>query len=236
METDRPDVTESAYTVAAGHFQVESDLFKYVRNKNAGTINTSHIFNLGNYKLGLSERSDIQFVIPTYISNVMRDAGTDKIITRNGGFDDVILRFKYNFWGYSGGKTAFAILPFASFPTSSFSSNGIQGGVVFPFALKINESLDLGSQVEMDIVRDGNKKYHPEYLYSITFGKSFSSLFSSFTESVVSYSPWSHHTDIFVNGGIIFSLSKNFNIDAGFYYGVNKGADRTIFTGFSFRF
>ena len=26
MATDRPDVTESAYTVAPGHFQIESDL------------------------------------------------------------------------------------------------------------------------------------------------------------------------------------------------------------------
>ena len=29
MSTDRPDKTESPYTVDAGHFQIESDLFAY---------------------------------------------------------------------------------------------------------------------------------------------------------------------------------------------------------------
>ena len=28
FETDRPDITESAYSVDAGHFQLETDLFK----------------------------------------------------------------------------------------------------------------------------------------------------------------------------------------------------------------
>ena len=235
METDRPDVTESAYTIAPGHFQVETDSYKFIRNSNGETSSTAHIFNLGNYKLGLSERSDIQFVIPAYVSNNLRERSTNKIIGKTEGFDDITLRFKYNIWGYTGGKTALAALPYISFPTSSFSHNGVQGGIVFPFALRISEGLDFGTQVEIDILKADDTKYHPEYSFTFTFGKSFSSKIGAFAESAVSYSTYFNHTDLFVNGGIIYSISGNFNIDAGFNYGINKQADKIYFTGFSFR-
>lgn len=33
METERPDVTESPYTVDAGHFQYETDLIRLIKEK-----------------------------------------------------------------------------------------------------------------------------------------------------------------------------------------------------------
>ncbi|MBC7417820.1 MAG: hypothetical protein H7325_06670 [Pedobacter sp.] len=111
----------------------------------------------------MSKRADIQFVIPTYSSSNLRQRGTNKIIGKTSGFDDATLRFKYNMFGYVSGKAALAALPFISFPASSFSHNGMQGGILFPFALKINEGLDSGAQVELDLVKEGDN-HHPEYL------------------------------------------------------------------------
>jgi hypothetical protein len=235
METDRPDVTESAYTVEAGHFQVESDLFKHVRNRNNEMVNTGNIFNLGNYKLGLTERMDIQLVVPTYVSNSIRDINTNTIINKTAGFDDISLRFKYNIWGNAGGKTALSVLPFLSFPTSSFSSNGIQGGITFPFALKLKNGWDFGSQIEADIVKEEDNRYHPDFLYSFTFGKSISAKVEAFVEMFATYSSYRDKTDVYASGGVIYSISQNFNIDAGFNYGINKETDKIFFTGFSFR-
>ncbi len=236
METDRPDVTESAYTVEAGHFQVESDLFKHIHNNDEKMFNKGSIFNLGNYKFGLTENMDIQLVIPTYVSNSTRERNTNKIITRTAGFDDISLRFKYNIWGNAGGKTALAVLPFLSFPTSSFSNNGIQGGIVFPFALELNKGWGFGSQAEVDIVKEEDTHYHSAFLYSFTFGKSLFKEVEAFAEAYVTYSPYTGNTDMYGNGGIIFSISKNLNIDAGFNYGIDKGADKIYFIGFSFRY
>ena len=98
-------------------------------------------------------------------------------------------------FGYAGGKAALAALPFISFPTSSFSRNGIQGGIVFTFALKINEGFDFGAQVELDLVKEGDNHHHPEYLYAFTFGSSLSKKLGDFVESVVSYNPYRYHTD-----------------------------------------
>jgi len=235
METDRPDVTESAYTVEAGHFQVESDLFKHVRNNNEKMFNTGSIFNLGNYKLGLTEKMDIQLVVPTYVSNSIHERTTNKIIGKTAGFDDITLRLKYNIWGNAGGKTALAILPFLSFPTSSFAHNGIQGGIVFPFALELKKGWGFGTQAEVDIVKEADTHYHPAFLYSFTFGKSLSKDVEAFAEAYTTYSPYTGDTEIYGNGGVIFSICKNLNIDAGFNYGITKGADKIYFLGFSFR-
>lgn len=236
METDRPDVTESAYTVEAGHIQVESDLFKHVHNNTEKILNTASIFNLGNYKLGLTEKMDIQLVVPTYVSNSIRERTTNKIISKTAGFDDISLRFKYNIWGNAGGKTALAVLPFLSFPTSSFSDNGIQGGIVLPFALELKKGWGFGSQAEVDIVKEEDHHYHSAFLYSFTFGKSLFKKVEAFAEAYATYSLFTGNKDIYGNGGVIFSISKNLNIDAGFNYGINKSTDKIYFAGFSFRY
>jgi hypothetical protein len=236
METDRPDVTESAYTVEAGHFQVESDLFKQVRNKIDGLKTLENDYNLANLKLGLTEKMDLQLVVPTYVSTTTRDANTNKIINKTSGIDDLTLRLKYNIWGNADGKTALSVLPFISLPTSSFADNKVQGGLTFPFALKINEEWNFGSQASFSVVNEEDDKYHTEYLYSFTFGKKLTKQLSGFVESYVNYSAYTKIADTYANGGLIFSVTDNFNIDAGVNYGLNSTADKLFFVGFSFRY
>jgi hypothetical protein len=236
METDRPDVTESAYTVEAGHFQVESDLFKQVRNKSDGVKTVENDYNLANLKLGLTEKMDLQLVVPTFVSTTTRDINTNKLIDKTSGIDDLTLRLKYNIWGNAGGKTALSVLPFVSLPTSSFADNKVQGGLTLPFALKINDEWNFGSQASISVVNEDDDKYHTEYLYSFTFGKELSKQFSCFVESYVNYSAYTKIADTYANGGLIFSATDNFNIDAGINYGLNSTADKLFFVGFSFRY
>ena len=58
MSTDRPDQTESPYTVDAGHFQIEWDLFNFVRERNTPGGGSEHTdtYTLGatNFKMGLT--------------------------------------------------------------------------------------------------------------------------------------------------------------------------------------
>src|SRR3982751_4707969 len=48
LNTDRPDKTESAYTLDAGHFQFETDLITYVNDKNENEITKDFGFNVIN--------------------------------------------------------------------------------------------------------------------------------------------------------------------------------------------
>src|SRR5688500_4882093 len=53
LSTDRPDVTESPYTVDAGHFQVELSLIEYTRDEDQGAELDEWVVMPSNLKVGL---------------------------------------------------------------------------------------------------------------------------------------------------------------------------------------
>src|SRR3712207_1476254 len=67
MSTDRPDTTESAYTVDAGHVQFELSFFDYARNDDAGVRVESLAVLPSNVKVGLLNNVDVQFVFTPYL-------------------------------------------------------------------------------------------------------------------------------------------------------------------------
>lgn len=85
MSTDRPDKTESPYTVDAGHFQVETDLVGFgIDNRNA---NNERVFGINagnmNLKAGLLNNIDLQLVVENYI---YEQAHAEGVTTRKSGF------------------------------------------------------------------------------------------------------------------------------------------------------
>ncbi|WP_294333644.1 hypothetical protein [uncultured Chryseobacterium sp.] len=66
METDRPDVTESAYTVDAGHFQYETDLVRLTKERSYSREISTVLVNHGNIKLEITGSNAIQIGFETY--------------------------------------------------------------------------------------------------------------------------------------------------------------------------
>src|SRR6187431_128930 len=70
LSTDRPDLTESAYTVDAGWWQVEMDMAAYTHARDtadgADTKTTSVSYANMNVKIGLTSNIDLQTVFSTY--------------------------------------------------------------------------------------------------------------------------------------------------------------------------
>jgi hypothetical protein len=234
MQTDRPDVTESAYTVDAGHFQVETDLFKNIRNKEDGVLNVSNVYNHANLKLGITNTADFQVVVESLIQNVK----TDNIRTNSTGFGDVTLRVKQNLWGNDGGKTALSMMPYVNLPTSEFSESGVaEPGIVFPLAVELKNGWGFGTQVAVDLLKNkADKNYHPEALYSATLSHSLSSALDFFVESYTTYNFKDKIAQISGNGGLVYSITDNFKLDAGFNVGITKATDKVYFAGLSFRY
>src|SRR2546429_9195160 len=73
FNTDRPDVTESPYTLDAGHFQLEMSLVEYTRDRSHGQ--TFEQFNVAptNLKLGVLNNLDLQFVFEPYVHQTHAD-------------------------------------------------------------------------------------------------------------------------------------------------------------------
>lgn len=240
MSTDRPDKTESPYTVDAGHFQIEADLLSYTEDRHNDSnedVEGWSFFN-ANLKVGLCHNADLQIVVPTY--NFIRTRSNGPI-QRNSGFGDLVTRLKINFWGNDGGTTAFGAMPFLKFPTAQddFGNNAFEGGIIFPLAVVLPHEWGMGLMTQFDFAEDGDGSgYHPEFINTITFSHDIIGNLAGYVEffSLVSTdhdSDWIGTFDL----GLTYSLSEDVQLDGGVNFGVTRSADDVNpFLGISWRF
>jgi hypothetical protein len=244
MNTDRPDKTESPYTVDAGHFQIESDLFVYAHDHD--TANRANIsgdawsFLTLNLKAGLCNFSDLQFVLLPY-SRVRTVDRIESAISQQSGFGDVLTRLKVNLWGNDGGNTAGGIMPYVKWPTSQddLGNHAIEGGVILPLAFELPARFSGGAMTQFDWRQNGDSHhYHPEFINTITVSRNIVGKLDGFVEffSLVSAeddAPWIGTFDF----GFTYAITDDMQLDAGAYVGVTKSAaDIAPFLGFSVRF
>ena len=69
-------------------------------------------------------------------------------MTRQSGFGDVVLRFKVNFWGDDGGKTALGVIPFVKLPANQddMGNHAVEGGLIFPVVVELPGGWELGAR------------------------------------------------------------------------------------------
>lgn len=244
LSTDRPDKTESPYTVDAGHFQVEADLFTFSQDRDtsdgADTRTDAWRFGVVNLKAGLCNWADLQLVLESY-SSVRTDDRVADAVTRQSGFGDVALRFKANLWGNDGGPTAFAVMPFVKLPTNQddLGNDAVEGGVIFPLAVELPGGWGMGLMTVFAFLENGSGSgYHAEYLNSVTLSHDIVGKLGGYVEffSLVSAedgAAWVGTVDL----GFTYGLTKNIQLDAGVNIGVTRAADDVNpFLGFSVRF
>ena len=244
LNTDRPDLTESPFTVDAGHFQIEADLANYThdRDKSGGgdTRTAARSFGTINLKAGLTPDTDIQWVIGTYDQVRTKDsvAGT---AMRQDGFGDMTVRVKHNFWGNDGGTTAFGVMPFVKLPASQdgVGNQSVEGGVIFPLAVGLPGGWDLGAMTEVDCARnDRGSGSHATFVNTITVGHGIVGELAGYVEfyseiSTERGSGWIGLADF----GLTYGIGENTQLDAGVNIGVTDAApDWNPFVGVSRRF
>lgn len=235
MSNDRPDVTESPKSVDAGHFQIETDLFKTSKNKTNGITATENNYNLANLKMGLTNNLDLQLVVGSLTNTYEKYQNSNKLNSKTG-FGDLTLRLKYNIWGNDGGKTAFAIMPYINFPTSA-DNNYTELGIVFPFSVDLGNEFNFGTQVQFDWLKSPFKSgYHRSILQSVVVCKELTKSLETFVESYYIHDFEAKETQVSFNGGIGYMLTDNMKFDIGFNLGLTKNTDKVYFIGFSFRY
>lgn len=147
MQTDRPDVTESPFTIDVGHLQIESSFFEYSTDRRTPEGNQTRTeewsFAPTNFRIGLTPTSEIGIIIEPVLSRRSETAGSPG---RQTGVGDITIRGKFNFWGNDGGPSAFGLMPFVKVPTHShgFGNRRVEGGLIVPFAYTL--SGELGSR------------------------------------------------------------------------------------------
>lgn len=236
MSTDRPDATESPYTVDAGRFQLELDLLGYTYDRSDGTTTRGFDVVPFNLKVGLTHRTDLQLVYDAY-SHTRESAGG--VRATDTGFGDFTVRLKHNIWGNDSGKTALAVMPFVKIPTNTLSglNNEVEGGVIVPMAIALAEGVDLGLQTEVDFVSvdDGHDL---SFINSAALGLALTERWGMFVEAFVEHSLEDDaDTIVTLNGGLTYAVNANLQLDAGANIGVTDAADDLkIFVGLSRRY
>lgn len=238
LSTDRPDTTESPYTVDAGHFQLEWEMLSSGRDKSSGEL-TETMSSSINLKAGLTDNIDAQLVLEPY-THVKTSADGQSDTAE--GFNDTELRLKINVWGNDGGDTAFAIMPFVRFPThaSAFGRDGkMEGGLILPLAFKLPGEWDSAVMLELDAVRnEDNDGYVLEAVQSITFGHDISGALGGFLEFVnIENNEGGVGNEAYFNAGLMYAIGNNGQLDAGFNAGISEEAeDARYFVGLSWRY
>lgn len=240
LSTDRPDKTESPYTVDAGHFQVEMDLANLTLDRADGVRTRTWNLASANFKVGLLNNVDLEVVFDGYVRESVEDRGAETT-TRTSGVGDLTVRLKTNFWGNDGGPTAFGMMPFLKIPTNShgLGNNAVEGGVIFPLAVSLPGGWDVGLMTEFDFLRnEENASYHVEFINSITFSHDIVGKLGGYVEfftniSTESGARWVATVDL----GLTYGLTDNIQLDAGCNIGVTRSADDLQpFIGISVRF
>jgi len=234
LSADRPDTTESPYTVDAGHIQIELSFAEWTRKDDGPRTDTVDFLPI-NIKLGITNSDEVQLVISPY-SVIEEDGGA-----RTAGPGDTAIRFKHNFWGNDSDGTALAIMPFISLPTgaSGISADRIEGGFILPFAMELPAGFSLGLMAELDFVwNDDGTAYDLDFVHTAVLGHDLVGDLAGFVEYVGAASSDSE-TDYraTANLGLTLGLGPDVQLDGGVELGLTEAADDLrVYLGMTVRF
>lgn len=252
MATDRPDKTESPYSVDAGHYQLEmsfvdtsADLFNV---EQSGRDVEAFSYAPMNLKAGLLNNVDLQVVVIPHVAERAREKTDDdgngvqeEVVHKQSGFGDMQTRVKINLWGNDGGATAFAAMPFVKIPTAEGEiGNGfVEGGLILPLAVELPAGWGMGIMAQYDFIRDGDGAgHHAECVHTITFSHAIVGDLSGYAEffSNVSTEEGSELAAT-VDFGLTYALTEDIQFDAGVNVGITRAADElNPFCGVSMRY
>lgn len=241
LNTDRPDLTESPYTVDAGWWQLEMDIFSYTCDHDTAggaDVKASALsFANLNLKIGLTSAIDLQTVFAPYTRVKVHDRISGGRATVSG-FGDITSRLKINFWGNDGGDSAFGLMPYVKWPTNQhgLGNKSVEGGLILPYAHSLPNGWDLGIMTKLDLVRnDADTGYTTEWVNSITFGHDIAGKLGGYVELAAIRK--SGPAVVTFDCGLTCGIGKHVQFDLGANFGLTRAADDlTVFTGLSLRF
>jgi hypothetical protein len=235
METDRPDVTESPYTVDAGHFQVETDLVRAISEKSETIKTKTILINQMNLKIGLTGSTAVQVGFQTYgrQRETELDSGSKTV---NDGYGDLTFRIKQSLIGNDKGSFAMALLPYVKIPTSKYEDSRLEGGLIVPMQYKFAGEWNLGFQVELDRLKDqDDNAMHTEFLQTLTISHPIIKGLDGIAETYYTYDFKAHQFSNYINAAIQIDAAKDFKLDAGLNIGLQHTAAKHYFIGASYR-
>lgn len=244
LSTDRPDKTESPYTVDAGRFQIELDIVTQSKNKttnNLGekveTINSSWVFT--NFKAGLTHNIDLQVIASPLVQNQEHNL-VNQTKSNQSGVSDTTVRLKVNLFGNDAGDIAMAVIPFVVLPTqsSSLGATKVEAGLSLPMSFSLPNEWSMGLMTHWHWLSTTGSDYNHQWINTITVGHDLSEKWGGYLEiysesSDIKGEDWVATFDT----GLTYAWSSDVQFDFGVNIGLTEAADDlNPFLGWTYRF
>lgn len=223
IQADRPDQTESPYTVPKKHFQVEAGI-SYEKNDKASN---SYTYPTVLFKYGVNDNFELR-LISEYVTSHIQSV-------KYSGVTPVTVGFKVKLAEEKGIFPKLSFIGHLSIP--SFASKNFQAtwyAPSFRFSMQntLSEKVSLGYNIGAEW--DGETP-EPAFIYTLTTGYSISEKVGSYIE-VYGFLFQKSISDHRIDAGLNYLLKKNMLIDISGGLGINKYAPQYyIAVGYSIR-
>ena len=234
---DRPGVTESPYSVDAGHLQYETDVLRLLTRREGPAHGHDWYANHFLAKIGLTNRTDLQVALNSYTYSGNYDDADPSQNQRVRGVGDLTLRLKHTLVGDDNSRWALGLIGYVQLPTGgAVGDGGYEPGLSLPAVFQCTKAWSIGGQVAANLFYDREQSQHYVQLTpTFTTDYQFTKVVQAFVELVgywdVRQASWGSS----VNLGPQLDISDNVQLDFGAHLPLTHSVDREYFLGLSFR-
>lgn len=234
LTTDRPDATESPYTIDAGRVQIEVDAASHTRDRRDGVRTTEWVVAPFNLRYGLTPRTELAFIVTPYLEVGTRERNGPRTALR--GFGPTVFRTKLNFFGNDGGGTALGLIADVKVPTAAdgLDNDKVEGALTFPVAYGLGWGWDGAAMTSVEFVHtDAGRR--AVWVNTITFARELAPELGGFLEFTSAAGDGTHVATF--NAGLTRRLGPRVQLDCGVNVGLSRAApDLTVFAGVARKF
>lgn len=224
MSTDRPDSTESPYTVDAGHVQWEMDFINGSRDREEGATVTAFEAVPFNLRFGLTPRSELGFFLVPYHTERETDASGGR--ETRSGIGDLTVRGKWNFFGNDDGGPALGLIVDVKLPTAArrLGNGAVEGAVLLPFAGSLAGGWGVGAMTGVDLQRrETGRGYRAAWINTVTVSHDLTEKVGGYLELTSAAGAGAHVATF--DTGLTYGLDANTQFDVGVQLGLSRSAD-----------
>ena len=200
ISTDRPNQTESPFTLPLGHIQIETGISIEDSQSNINTLFRIGIIN------GIEVRLNTNYLMNDNITALKKSS-----------FSDFEVGAKFKIWGESNDKTKIGFLSHLSIPSAPevFSNNeyGLLSRVL------VSHDLKNDSQIGYNLGYNKYNNYDGQFVYTLAYGMSLGS-FGVFFELFGDES--SNHSHLNFDSGITYLIDSDKQLDLSIGRGLNN--------------
>lgn len=235
LATDRPDATESPFTVDAGRVQLEMDFASTTRNRRDGVRTTGWEVTPFNLRLGITRNVELGVLV----TPGQRETEQPRVGPREkrAGFGDTTVRGKLNLRGNDGGPWAWGLMADLKLPTASggFSRGKCEGALTLPVAFELGGGWGGGAMTFVELRSTGGGQDRAVWGNTVTVGHDITEKLGGFVELTSAAGDGAPVATC--NGGLTYRVARDVQVDGGVNLGLSRGApDVQVFAGISRRF